>query len=65
MKFRQLVSCVGLGAVVFGASACDNPNTTATLISVIADTLQVFALTGTPPSYPGRVPGVVGRRHPR
>ncbi len=34
------------------SSACDNPNTTATLISVIADTLQVFALTGTPPSYP-------------
>jgi len=52
MKFRQLVSCVGLGAVVFGASTCDTPNTSATLISVIADTLQVFALTGTPPSYP-------------
>ena len=52
MKCRQLVSCVGLGAVVFGASACDNPNTSTTLISVVADTLQVFALTGTPPSYP-------------
>jgi len=52
MKFRQLVSSVGLAAVVSGVSACDNPNTTTTLISVIADTLQVFALTGTPPSYP-------------
>ena len=52
MKFRQLVSSVGLAAVVSGVSACDNPNQTSTLISVIADTLQVFALTGTPPSYP-------------
>jgi len=52
MKFRQLISFAGLAAVVSGASACDNPNSTTTLISVIADTLQVFALTGTPPSYP-------------
>ena len=52
MKFRQIVSSVGVAAVVFGVSACDNPNTSTTLITVIADTLQVFALTGTPPSYP-------------
>jgi hypothetical protein len=52
MKSRQLVSSVGLAAVVFGVSACDAPNTTNNLISVIADTLTVFALTGTPPSYP-------------
>jgi len=52
MKFRQIAVSVGLAAVVFGVSACDNPNTSTTLISVIADTLQVFALTGTPPSYP-------------
>ena len=52
MKFRQLVSSVGLALVVSGVSACDNPNQTSTLISVVADTLQVFALTGTPPSYP-------------
>jgi hypothetical protein len=52
MKFRQIVASVGFAAVVFGVSACDNPNTSTTLISVIADTLQVFALTGTPPSYP-------------
>ena len=52
MKFRQLVSSVGLALVVSGVSACDNPNQTSALISVVADTLQVFALTGTPPSYP-------------
>lgn len=52
MKFRQIVSSVGLAAVVFGISACDNPNSSSTLIAVVADTLQVFALTGTPPSYP-------------
>ena len=52
MKFRQLVSSVGLAVVVSGVSACDNPNQTSALISVVADTLQVFALTGTPPSYP-------------
>jgi len=52
MKFRQLVSSVGISAVVVGVCACDNPNSTTTLISVVADTLQVFALTGTPPSYP-------------
>src|SRR6476659_11285223 len=52
MKFRQLVSSVGIAAVVGGVSACDNPNSTTTLISVVADTLQVFALTGTPPSFP-------------
>ena len=52
MKFRHIVSPVGLAAVVFGVSACDAPNTTNNLISVIADTLTVFALTGTPPSYP-------------
>jgi hypothetical protein len=53
MKFRQLASSVGFAvAVAFGASACDNPNATNNLVSVIADTLTVFALTGTPPSYP-------------
>src|SRR5262245_46608585 len=53
MKFRQLVASVGLtAAVAFGASACDNPTTTDNLVSVIADTLTVFALSGTPPSYP-------------
>lgn len=53
MKFRQLATSVGLGAAVsFGASACDNPNTTDNLVAVIADTLTVYALSGTPPSYP-------------
>jgi len=52
MKLRQLVPPAGLAAVVFGVSACDAPNATTNLISVIADTLTVYALTGTPPSYP-------------
>lgn len=53
MKFRQLAASVGLAAVVtVGISACDNPNTTDNLVAVIADTLTVFALSGTPPSYP-------------
>jgi hypothetical protein len=52
MKFRHIVSPVGLAAVVFGVSACDAPNATTNLIPVIADTLTVYALTGTPPSYP-------------
>jgi hypothetical protein len=50
MKCRQLVSSVGIAAVVVGVSACDNPNSTTPLISDVADTPQVFALTGTPPS---------------
>jgi len=53
MTFRQLATSVGLAAsVAFGVSACDNPNTTDNLVAVIADTLTVFALSGTPPSYP-------------
>jgi hypothetical protein len=52
MKFRQIISFVGVAALVFGVSACNNPNSSSTLLAVVADTLQVFALTGTPPSYP-------------
>jgi hypothetical protein len=53
MKSRLLVSSLGLASVVvLGASACDNPNQTNNVIPVIADTLTVFALTGTPPSFP-------------
>jgi len=53
MKSRLLVSSVGLAsAVVFGASACNDPNATSNVLPVFADTLQVFALTGTPPSFP-------------
>ena len=53
MKSRLLVSSVGLGALaVFGTSACNDPNQTNNILNVIADTLQVFAMTGTPPSFP-------------
>jgi hypothetical protein len=53
MKSRLLVSSVGVAsAVVFGLSACNDPNSTTNVLPVFADTLQVFALTGTPPSFP-------------
>ena len=53
MKSRLLVSSVGLAAAVtFGTSACNDPNSTNNVIAVLADTLTVFALTGTPPSFP-------------
>jgi hypothetical protein len=53
MKFRQLATSIGLAtAIAAGVSACDNPNATNNLVAVIADTLTVFALSGTPPSYP-------------
>ena len=53
MKSRLLFSSVGLGALVaFGASACNDPNQNNNVVAVVADTLQVFAMTGTPPSFP-------------
>lgn len=53
MKSRLLFSSVGLGALVaFGASACNDPNQNNNVFAVVADTLQVFAMTGTPPSFP-------------
>ena len=53
MKSRLLVSSFGFASIIaLGTSACDNPNQTDNIIPVIADTLTVFALTGTPPSYP-------------
>jgi hypothetical protein len=53
MKSRLLVSSVGLGALVaFGTSACNDPNQSNNVLAVVADTLQVFAITGTPPSFP-------------
>jgi len=51
MKSRLLVSSLGLASAVV-LSACDNPNQTDNILPVIADTLTVFALTGTPPSFP-------------
>jgi hypothetical protein len=53
MKSRLLVSSVGLAsAIAFGVSGCNDPNATNNVIPVFADTLTVFALTGTPPSFP-------------
>ena len=53
MKSRLLFSSVGLGALVaFGPSACNDPNQNNNVFAVVADTLQVFAMTGTPPSFP-------------
>jgi hypothetical protein len=53
MKSRLLVSSIGFGALAaFGTSACNDPNQNTNILAVIADTLQVFAMTGTPPSFP-------------
>jgi len=53
MKSRLLVSSVGLAsALTFGLGACSDPNQGITISPVIADTLTVFALTGTSPSFP-------------
>lgn len=52
MKSRLLISSVSFAsALVFGA-ACSNPNQPNTISPVVADTLTVFALTGTSPSFP-------------
>jgi hypothetical protein len=53
MKSRLLVLSAGLAsALSFGLVACSDPNQTITPSAVVADTLTVFALTGTSPSFP-------------
>lgn len=53
MTSRLLRSCVGLvSSALLGLAACKDPNRIDTLSAVFADTLTVFALTGTPPSFP-------------
>ena len=53
MKSRLLLSTLGVAsAATFALSACNDPNQIDTIIPVVADTLVVYALTGTPPSYP-------------
>src|SRR3954451_7824630 len=53
MKSRPLVLSAGLAsALSFGLIACSNPNQTVPPSAVLADTLTVFALTGTSPSFP-------------
>jgi hypothetical protein len=49
MKFRLISMTAG---IAFGAAACNDPNENTTLSPVLADTLTVYALTGTAPSFP-------------
>ncbi len=49
MKFRLVLMTAG---IAFGAAACNDPNENTGLLTVVADTLTVYALTGTAPSFP-------------
>jgi hypothetical protein len=50
MKFRLAFLAAAVGAS--GAAACNDPNENINLLTVVADTLTVYALTGTAPSFP-------------
>jgi hypothetical protein len=53
MKSRLLAISAGLATVLAaGATACNDPNENTTIAAVVADTLTVWALTGTSPSFP-------------
>jgi hypothetical protein len=53
MKSRLLALSAGLASVlVVGATACNDPNENTNIGAVVADTLTVWALTGTGPSFP-------------
>jgi len=53
MKSRLLAISAGLAAVLAtGATACSDPNENTNVSAVLADTLTVWALTGTSPSFP-------------
>ena len=54
MKSRLLAISAGLASVLAaGTTACSDPNRNNTTVSaVVADTLTVWALTGTSPSFP-------------
>ena len=53
MKSRLLSISAGVASVlVVGATACNDPNETRNVTPVVADTLTVWALTGTSPSFP-------------
>jgi hypothetical protein len=53
MKSRLLVSSISLAsALAFGLAACSDPNQGITVDPVLADTLTVYALSGTSPSFP-------------
>lgn len=51
MKSRLLALSIGLVATL-GAAACSDPNRNDAAREVLADTLTVYALTGTSPSFP-------------
>ena len=53
MKSRLLSISAGVAFVlVVGVTACNDPTQTATASAVVADTLTLWALTGTSPSFP-------------
>lgn len=58
MKSRLFVVAAGLAIV--GAAACKDPNASATISPVAADTLTVWALTGTSPSFPSAYLASIG-----
>ena len=59
MKARLALLATFSGVVVL--SACGDPTNLRATIPTFVDTLTVFALTGTPPSYPSGV-SIVGRQ---
>ena len=48
----RLLTLAMVAAGALAVSACDDPNDDILRQAVVADTLTVFALTGTPPSFP-------------
>ena len=53
MKLR--LAFLATMSVVVGLTACGNPTSLKAGLSTSVDSLQVFALSGTPPSYPSGV----------
>ena len=49
MKYKLVLMTAG---IAFGAAACNDPNENTNLLATVADTLTVYAMTGTPPSFP-------------
>ena len=49
MKFGTVLLAAGLA---LGAAACNDPNENTNLRTVLGDTLTVYAMTGTAPSFP-------------
>ena len=54
----RILAMVAAGALA--VSACDDPNEDILRNEVIADTLTVFALTGTPPAFPAAYNASIG-----